>query len=88
MNDRKVELRELADILKISKERVTFILHEHLSMRKLCSMWVPRLLTVDKKSADDSEQCLAMFKRNKPEFLHRYVTMDGTWVHHFTPESK
>ena len=59
-------------------------------MRKLCSKWVPRLLIVDQKQerVDDSEQCLAMFKRNKPEFLHRYVTMDKTWIHHFTPESK
>lgn len=90
LNDRKVKLRELADIVKISKERVGFILHEHLTMRKLCSKWVPRLLTVDQKQerVDDSEQCLAMFKRNKPEFLRRYVTMDETWIHHFTPESK
>ncbi|QQP51227.1 Mariner transposase, partial [Caligus rogercresseyi] len=59
-------------------------------MRKLCSKWVPHLLTVDQKQegADDSEKCLAMFKRNKLEFLRRYVTMDETWIHHFTPESK
>ena len=69
-----MKLRELADIVKISKEHVGFILHEHLTMRKLCSKWVPRLLTVDQKRVDDSEQCLAMFKRNKPEFLRRYVT--------------
>jgi len=59
-------------------------------MRKLCSKWVPRLLTVDQKQerVDDSKQSLAMFKRNKPDFLRRYVTMDKTWIHHFTPESK
>jgi len=76
-----VKLRELADIVKISKERVGFILHEHLTMRKLCSKWVPRLLTVDQKQkrVDDSEQCLAMFKRFKLEILRRYVTMDETW---------
>ena len=39
-NDRKVKLRELADILKISKERVAFLLHEHLSIRKLFSKFV------------------------------------------------
>ncbi|XP_015189044.1 PREDICTED: putative uncharacterized protein FLJ37770 [Polistes dominula] len=90
LNDRKVKLCELTDMVKISKERVGFILHEHLSIRKLCSEWVSRLLTVDQKQqrVDDSEQCLAMFKRNKPEFLRRYVTMDETWIHYFTPESK
>ncbi|KAF7264279.1 hypothetical protein GWI33_000385 [Rhynchophorus ferrugineus] len=35
---------------------------------------------------DDSEQCLKMIKRNKPEFLRQYVTMDETWLHHFTPK--
>ncbi|KAM8701714.1 hypothetical protein ACLKA7_005457 [Drosophila subpalustris] len=24
---------------------------------------------------------------NKSEFLRRYITMDETWIHHFTPES-
>ncbi len=37
LNDQNVKLRELADMVNKSKERVGFILHEHLSMRKLCS---------------------------------------------------
>ena len=32
-------------------------------------------------------QCLEVFKCNKPEFLRRNVTMDETWLHHYTPES-
>ena len=64
-------------------------LHEHLSMRKLCSKCVQRLLTVNQKQqrVDDSERCLQRFQHNKKEFLHKYVTMDETWIHHFTPES-
>ncbi|KAF7287828.1 hypothetical protein GWI33_000181 [Rhynchophorus ferrugineus] len=51
--------------------------------------WVPRELTIDQKQRRvvDSEQCLKTIKRNKSEFLHRYVTMDETWLHHFTPNS-
>ena len=30
---------------------------------------------------------LQWFQRNKKEFLHKYVTMDETWIHHFTQES-
>ncbi|KAF7279638.1 hypothetical protein GWI33_006887 [Rhynchophorus ferrugineus] len=30
------------------------------------------------------EKCLKMIKRNKPEFLRRYVAMDETWLHYFT----
>ena len=52
--------------------------------------WVPRLLTVDQKRQRlvDSERCLELFRRYKPNFLRRYVTMDETWIHHYTSESK
>ena len=36
---RKLKLREIADILKISEGNIYTILHEHLSMRKLCSKY-------------------------------------------------
>jgi len=29
-----------------------------------------------------------MFKRNPKEFLQRFVTVDETWIHHYTPETK
>ncbi|KAF7271269.1 hypothetical protein GWI33_015838 [Rhynchophorus ferrugineus] len=50
---------------------------------------VQREFTFDQKQrrVDDSEQYLKMIKRNKSEFLRRYVTMDETWLHHFTPKS-
>ena len=59
-------------------------------MRKLFSKWVPRLLTPDQKQkrVDDSEHCLELFKRGKKDFLSRYVIMDETWIHHYTPEIK
>ncbi|UYV61605.1 hypothetical protein LAZ67_1005515 [Cordylochernes scorpioides] len=31
---------------------------------------------------------LALFEANPEEFVSRFVTMDETWAHHFTPESK
>ncbi|KAF7277717.1 hypothetical protein GWI33_009264 [Rhynchophorus ferrugineus] len=70
-------------------DKRTDIIHEYLGMKKLCANWVPRELTFDQKHlrVDDSEQCLKMIKRNKPEFLHRYATMDETWIHAFTPNS-
>ena len=50
---------------------------------------MPRELTIHQKQQriDDSELCLKMLDRNKTEFMRRYVTMDETWLHHFTPES-
>ena len=68
--DRKLKLHEIAEELKISEGSVFPILHEHLSMRKLCSKWVLHLLTVNQKQQciNNSERCLQLFKGNKKEF--------------------
>ena len=31
---------------------------------------------------------LALFRRNPHEFLRRYIAVDETWIHHYTPETK
>lgn len=90
LENRKLKLQEIADTLKISEGSVFTILHDNLGMCKLLSKWVPRLLTPDQKlqRVQDSERCLEIFQRNKKDFLRRYVTMDETWIHHYTPASK
>ena len=37
LNDPKVKVREIAEMIFISTERVVNILHAHLCMRKLCA---------------------------------------------------
>jgi histone-lysine N-methyltransferase SETMAR len=65
-------------------------LHEELDIKKLCARWVPRLLTADGRRTrmKISEQCLERFNKNKTDFVRRFITMDETWIHHYTPESK
>ena len=48
-NDPKVEVREIAEIVSISTERVFNILHTHLCIRKLRAKLLPQLLTIDQK---------------------------------------
>ena len=52
-------------------------------MRKLSARWVPRLLTVDQKRVrmNISNALLAQFRR-------RLITVDETWINHYTPEPK
>ncbi|UYV83692.1 hypothetical protein LAZ67_23002102 [Cordylochernes scorpioides] len=52
--------------------------------------WVPKLLTPNQKAVRIklSSDNLALFEANPEEFVNRFVTMDETWTHHFTPESK
>ena len=87
--DPKLKLCEMIEEQKISESSVFTILHEHLSMSKLCSKWVPCLFTVDQKQqcVSNSERCLQLFQCNKKEFLYKYVTMDKTWIHQLTLES-
>jgi hypothetical protein len=81
---------EIFETTDISKECVGYILHEELDMKKLCTRWVPHLLTADQKRTcvKISEQCLECFNKNKPDFVHQFITMDEAWIHHYAPESK
>jgi hypothetical protein len=40
------------------------------------------------RSKTHSEHCLEHFNKNKTDFVRRFVTMDETWIHHYTTESK
>ena len=90
MTDRRVTERYIASTVGISQERVHSILTEDLEMRKLSARWVPRLLTIDQKHTRRtlSRTNLNVYEENSANFLKRFVTMDETWVHHFTPETK
>jgi hypothetical protein len=90
LDDWRMKVREIAETMGISKERVGYILHEELDMKKLCTSWVPCLLTADQKRTrlKISERCLERFNKNRTDFVHRFITMDETWIHHYTPESK
>lgn len=90
LDDRRIKVREIAAVMNMSKERVCHILNQHLDMRKLSARWVPRLLTLDQKRVrmNISKDLLAQFRRNQSEFWRRLITVDETWVHHYTPETK
>jgi len=52
LGDRQMKLCEIAESTGISKERVGYILHEELDMKKFCARWMPHLLTADQKKAN------------------------------------
>ena len=89
-NDPQVKVHEIAQIVSISTERMVNILHTYLCLRKLRTRWVSRLLTINQKRirVTTSEQNLAYFNHNPKEFLRRIVTIDETWIHHYTPETR
>lgn len=90
LNDRRLKLSEIAEMVKISKERVHFIITQELDMHKLSARWVPRLLSAENKRVrcQMSQAGLATLNKNRVDFFRRFVTMDETWVHYYTPETK
>jgi histone-lysine N-methyltransferase SETMAR len=89
LEDRRISGKMIAQILGISRERVTFIIHNILDMRKLSAKWVPKCLTSEQKQArvQTSTAVLAHFS-DTPDFLARLVTEDETWLHIYDPETK
>ena len=49
LEDHRILDKSIAEQLGISRERVGFIKHEDLGMRKLSAKWVPKCLNADKK---------------------------------------
>jgi len=47
LDERWMKVRKIAETIGISKERVGYILHEELDMKKLCARWVPLSLPAD-----------------------------------------
>lgn len=43
LDDRRLKVYKIVKVVSISDERVRHILHEELSMRKLCVRWMPHL---------------------------------------------
>ena len=86
MTDRQVTERYIASTVGISQERVHSILTEDLEMRKLSARWSPKLLTIDQKHTRRTllRTNRNLFEEDPANFLKRFVTMDETWVHHFT----
>jgi len=83
--DRHISYRMIEHILKISASAVHTILHEHLKVRKLCSLWIPHSLTVEQKLAR-IDWCRNTFKKFNGGFsksVSSVVTGDETWIHYY-----
>ena len=91
LDDCRLKLHKLAEIVGISKILTNRILSQIWDMKKICVRWMPRLLSplVQKQRREEvSIKSLAMFRRNTAEFLHQFLTVDEIWVHYYTSETK
>jgi histone-lysine N-methyltransferase SETMAR len=84
---RRITQKQIAGRLGMSKERVGYIIGL-LGYTKVCSRWVSRMLTPEKKQkrVEISEGLLKRYPEERDQFLLNIVTGDESWIHHFDPE--
>jgi histone-lysine N-methyltransferase SETMAR len=85
--DRRITQKQTAGRLRMSKERVGYIIGL-LGYTKVCSRWVPHMLTPEKKRVKICEELLKRYRKEGDQFLLKIVTGDESWIHHFNPEEK
>src|SRR6185436_4921816 len=88
--DRRLTVRQIADLVGISKTSADRILREDLFMNKVCARWIPKSLSEEQKHArmEVSQTLLDRYNEDRDDFINRIVTVDETWVHHYDPETK
>ena len=88
-NDRRLIVREIAEMTDISKSTVHRILTEKFEMDRVCARWILKLLSEGNKLArvKAARAFLRKFKSGGERFLDRIITTDETWLHYFEPES-
>ena len=88
-HDHRITQKQIAGRLGMSKERVGYIIGL-LGYTKVCSRWVPRMLTPEKKQkcVEICEELLKRYREEGDQFLLNIVTGDESWIHHFDPEEK
>jgi len=88
-HDCHITQKQIAGRLGMSKERVGYII-DLIGYTKVCSQWVPHMLTPEKKQkrVEICEELLKRYNEEGDQFLLNIVTGDESWILHFDPEEK
>ena len=86
MRDRQISMRRLAEELGIIHE----IMNNHMGMKKVCTWWVPKLLTPIQRAnrVDRCQELLQQSEVNPDKFFDCIVIGDKSWIHHYDPLSQ
>ena len=87
--DRCVSIETISAQFDVSGGIVHTIIHEELKMRKICTMFVPRVLREDQKErhCHDSREMVELIDSD-PAVLDSLVTCDESWIYCYDPETK
>ena len=82
MSDRQVSVRRVAYELGILKITIHEIMDNQLDMKKVCTRWVPKLLTPIQRAnrVDCCQECLQQNEVNTANLFDSIVTGDESWI--------
>ena len=82
--------QQIEAILGISSMAINSIIHNYLSLRKVCARWVPRTLTDDQKQFRLQFCChsLKRFEEGRSRRVFDIITGDESCFYHYDPELK
>ena len=90
MRNRQVSVCRLAEELGIPKTAIHDIMNNHMGMKKVCTRWIPKLLTPIQRAnrVDCCQELLQQSEVNPAKFFDSIVTGDESWIHHYDPLSQ
>ena len=90
MCDRQFSVHREAYELGIPKTIIYEITNNHMGMKKVCTQWVPKLLTPIQRviRVNCCQELLQQSAANLAEFFDCIVTGDESWIHHYDPLSQ
>lgn len=88
--NRRITYRQIEEVLHINAPAVHSILHEHLNVRKVCTLWVPHKLTDAQMRlrVDWCRKMLTEYEMGSSNYVNSIVTGDETWLYYFDLPSK
>ena len=90
MQDRHVTYREIEASLGISSTGRHSILHAHLAVKKICTCWIPRNLTIapTKVRVDWCKEMLEKYDGGASKDVYKIVTGDESRICAYEPDTK
>ena len=88
--DARLSVKDVASCTGISEGSVQTILKTRLDLRKVCTRWVPHLLTEEQMTQrlKCARELLKTYKGCNIRVISNLLTGDETWVHMFEPQRR
>ena len=88
LQDRPMTSREIETTF--SGTNIHSILYEHLTVKKICSRWIPHKMSIAQKKAriDWSKEMFQKYVPGASKHVYDIVTGDESWIYAYEPESK